>query len=254
MIGLLAGPVRDSQKLPVPYEKKILFDSGDFSFVGGPHELRTTLYGNPFGVEAVVLRAEVSAAMQTTNWHWRAVKPNMAFVDGLGSEEWRSLHVAIYLNVEPPDVATDYCVAAGNLEFRASTEPLSMRMVFYNGRELYSTTVSSLADVTSAGDAPFHKLLAQMAGAFGLCSISMCRRAAARSCSNTAKPILPIPSCSGSGSTPCASCSGRTAVCAVPGSSGTEDAMRLAGATKYLTALVVLASLAACSPGIYSLT
>ena len=162
VIGLLAGPATGSQKLPVPYEKDILFDSGDFSFVGGPHELRTALYGNLFGADGAALQAEVIAAMQTTNWYWRAVKPNVTFVDGPGSEEWRSLHVAVYLNAEPLEQAADYCAAAGKLEFLTLAAPLSVRMVFCNGRELYSTTVATLADVTGAGDGAFHKLLVQM--------------------------------------------------------------------------------------------
>ena len=84
------------------------------------------------------------------------------FVDGLGSPEWRSLHVAVYLNAEPLDDVADYCAAAGNLEIQAPAEPLSVRMVFCNGRELYSTTVARLPEVTGAGDGAFHKLLAQM--------------------------------------------------------------------------------------------
>lgn len=151
-----------NQKLPVPYEKEILFDSGDFSFAGGPHELRTALYGNPFGADETALRAGVIAAMQTTNWYWRAVKPNMTFVDGPGSEDWRSFHVAVYLNAEPLDSAADYCAAAGNLNFHGPGELMAVRMVFCNGRELYSTTVASLPNVTGADDAAFHKLLAQM--------------------------------------------------------------------------------------------
>ncbi len=162
VIGLLAGPAMGNYKLPVPYVKEILFDSGDFSFVGGPHELRTAIYGDPFGADGAAFRTAVIAAMQTTNWYWRAVKPNMTFVDGLGSPEWRSLHVAVYLNAEPLDDVADYCAAAGNLEIQAPAEPLSVRMVFCNGRELYSTTVARLPEVTGAGDGAFHKLLAQM--------------------------------------------------------------------------------------------
>jgi hypothetical protein len=163
LIGVLAGSALGEQRLAVPYEKELRIEGADFSFAGGPHELRTAVYGNPFEMDGATLQTVTIAAMQTTNWYWRAVKPSLIFVDGAGSADWRSLHVAVYLNAEPLDDAKDYCAAAGNLAFDPASGPLSVRMALCSGRVLFSTTVATLPDVTGVGDAAFHKLLAQMA-------------------------------------------------------------------------------------------
>jgi hypothetical protein len=163
LIGVLAGSALGEQRLPVPYEKELRFENAGFSSADGPHELRTAVYGNPFGIGEAMLQAGIIAAMQTTNWHWRAVKPNMTFVDGAGPADWRSLHVAVYLNSEALDDAKIYCAAVGNVEFDQAPEPLRVRMALCSGRELFSITVATLPDVSSANDAALHKLLAQMA-------------------------------------------------------------------------------------------
>ena len=52
-----------NHKLPVPYEREIMFDSGDLSFVGGHHELRTVIQVDPFGTDGDALRAVGNARM-----------------------------------------------------------------------------------------------------------------------------------------------------------------------------------------------
>ena len=57
VIGLLTGTAIGSHELPVPYEKKFMFDNGAFSFAGGYHESRTVIHGDLFGADGGTLQA-----------------------------------------------------------------------------------------------------------------------------------------------------------------------------------------------------
>ncbi len=156
----LAGS-SDSRK-SIPYQKEILFSGSDFSFAGGPHELRTAVYGNPFGADRAQVETSVIAAMQTTNWFWQAVKPSVTFTPELGSDDWRSLHIAVYLDAEPLADPKACCAAAGGLDFAAPSKAIAIRFVFCSGTRLYSTTVATSPTAATPEDDDFRKLVGQM--------------------------------------------------------------------------------------------